>query len=434
MRRLFLTRSLFWLLFFAFVLGMYVTFSLRMHMLKNHTETVIPLVRNAIHHHLSARDFEMPKLMTEDYERFTLAIRDISEMPQLLRIKFYDRQGRIIWSDEQKLVGERFTANPGLDRALKGEVVAQYSRLSKEENIYETGLSYILEAYIPLYFGDSEVFAVAEVYYEVGGLFERIARTRVGIWFIILASFLALYLLLSKIFFNASSLIMKQKEDLGRTNQALKKAYLGTIKALVSAVDAKDRYTRGHSLRVAQISVLLTEALSVDDKTRFEIQQAALLHDVGKIGIDDVILNKPGCLSPEEWEIMKKHPVIGAAVLEEAGTLSKDLINMIRSHHERFDGNGYPDGLVRDQIPLGARIIAVADAYDAMRSERPYRKAKSPEEVLSEFETVSGTQFDPMVVETLLGIANQIENIVYAASDENTSHQFVSTTALSTES
>ncbi|GAW92656.1 HDIG domain-containing protein [Calderihabitans maritimus] len=311
--------------------------------------------------------------------------------------------------------------------------MAQYSRLSKKENIYEKGFNYVLEAYIPLYFGDSEVFAVAEVYYGVDGLFERIARTRVAVWIITLASFLALYLLLSKIFFNASSLIIKQKEDLERTNLALEKTYLGTIKALVSAVDAKDHYTKGHSVRVAQISLLLAESLLVDDKTRFEIQQAALLHDVGKIGIDDVILKKPGRLSPEEWEIMKKHPVIGATILEEAETLSKDLINMIRSHHERFDGNGYPDGLMKDQIPLGARIIAVADAYDAMRSERPYRMAKTPEEILSEFEDASGTQFDPMVVEALFGIADQIEKVIYAASKNNMTHQFIATTRLSAE-
>jgi len=414
--RLFLTRSLLWLLLFVFVVGLYVSFSLQRYMLESHTETVVPFVRNAIDHHLGAEDFETPKLKTEDYESFAAAIRDISEIPQFLRIKFYDRQGRIIWSDEPKLVGVRFTTNPDLDRALKGEVVAQYSRLSREENVYERGFNYVLEAYIPLYFGNPEVFAVAEVYYGVDELFERIASTRVAIWIIILTSFLALHLLLSKIFFNASGLIVKQKEDLERANLTLQKAYLGTIKALVSAVDAKDRYTRGHSVRVAQIAVRLAESLGVGDKTKFEIQQAALLHDVGKIGIEDVILTKPGRLDPEEWEMVKKHPVIGATILAQAGTLGEELVSMIRAHHERFDGSGYPDGLMREQIPLGARIIAVADAYDAMRSNRPYRTAKAPEEVLAELEDASGTQFDPVIVEAFFDIADEIEEAIYTVA------------------
>jgi len=334
-----------------------------------------------------------------------------------LRIKFYDRQGRILWSDEPNLVGMRFAVNPDLDRALKGEVVAQYSRLSKEENLYEADFNYVLEAYIPLFFGNPEVVAVAEVYYGVDTLFERIAIMRVNAWLIIVASFLAQHLLLSKIFSNASQIMVKQKEDLERANLTLRYAYLGTIKALVSAVDAKDRYTRRHSVRVAQIAVRLAEYLGVDDKTKFEIHQAALLHDVGKIGIDDAILTKPGRLDPEEWVMVKRHPVIGATILEQAGTLSEELVSMIRSHHERYDGNGYPDGLAREQIPLGARIIAVADAYDAMRSDRPYRTAKSTAESLAELESASGTQFDPLIIEAFFDIADGIEEAVYAVGE-----------------
>ncbi len=179
-----------------------------------------------------------------------------------------------------------------------------------------------------------------------------------------------------------------QAEELGR--------YGETIQALAAAVDAKDPYTRGHSERVTEYSVLTAESLALAKEDREILRSAAVLHDVGKIGIDERILRKPVPLSPWEWLQMCTHAEKGAHIVDHIEFLA-EAKPAIRGHHERFDGNGYPDGLRREEIPLGARIIAVADSFDAMTTDRPYRKARSLDFALSELKRGSGTQFDPEV-------------------------------------
>ncbi|MBI2864952.1 MAG: HD-GYP domain-containing protein [Chloroflexi bacterium] len=169
-----------------------------------------------------------------------------------------------------------------------------------------------------------------------------------------------------------------------------------TIQALAAAVDAKDPYTRGHSERVTHYAVLAAEDLALGKQERETLRRAAVLHDVGKIGVDERILRKPVALDPGEWLEMCTHPEKGAHMVEHIEGLAETR-PAIRGHHERLDGHGYPDGLRGDQIPLGARIIAVADAFDAMVTDRPYRKALGVEFALSELMRVSGTQLDPEV-------------------------------------
>jgi HD-GYP domain-containing protein (c-di-GMP phosphodiesterase class II) len=150
-----------------------------------------------------------------------------------------------------------------------------------------------------------------------------------------------------------------------------------TVTSLFRAVEVRDQYTGGHTRRVTDYAVLLAEELKLSATERYQIQIGTPLHDIGKIGIDDAILRKPGKLTPEEFEMMKTHTVKGAAILQAMDNL-RLIIPIVRHHHERWDGTdgtGYPDGLARDGIPLTARIVAVADAFDAMTSDRPYRSA-----------------------------------------------------------
>ena len=149
---------------------------------------------------------------------------------------------------------------------------------------------------------------------------------------------------------------------------------------------------------------LLTKEMGLQEEEREIIRDACLLHDIGKIGISENILRKPAKLSNCEWEIMKSHPVMGEEILKPLPTL-KPVLPLIRHHHERWDGKGYPDGLKGEEIPLGARIIAICDAFDAMTSLRPYRKPLSKEKALKEIEKNSGTQFDPKLVEIFLKIS-----------------------------
>ena len=181
----------------------------------------------------------------------------------------------------------------------------------------------------------------------------------------------------------------------------MRKMYLETIRALAAAIDAKDPYTKGHSERVAETSVVLAQELNLSGRDIENIEYTALLHDIGKIGIDDRILGKSSKLSNEEFKKIKEHPIVGAKIIEPVDFL-KNSYRVIYHHHEKYNGGGYPDGLKEKDIPLCARIIGVADAYDAMDSDRPYRKKLSKEKILKEFTEQSGKQFDPQIVTALM--------------------------------
>ncbi len=196
---------------------------------------------------------------------------------------------------------------------------------------------------------------------------------------------------------NIEALVRKLKQAL-RQNQEL---FLETIRTLAAAIDAKDPYTRGHSERVASYSMALSRHLGLKQEEVFQIHIAAILHDVGKLGVKDGILNKPGGLSDEEFEIMRQHPSIGAQIMSPIRML-KDIIPGIRNHHETWDGNGYPDRLLGDQIPMVARIIGVADTFDAMTTTRPYQQAMTLEYVLAKMRSMSGSRFDPLVIDAFL--------------------------------
>ena len=189
-------------------------------------------------------------------------------------------------------------------------------------------------------------------------------------------------------------LYIRQIRKAGEENKAL---FLGTIRALAAAVDEKDPYTRGHSDRVTKYSVIIARALDLDEKTVETISISALLHDVGKIGIDDKILKKPGFLTPEEFEVMKQHPVKGFNIMKTIEQM-RNVLPGLRSHHEQWDGNGYPDRLKGEEIPLIARIIAVADTLDAMTTNRPYQQALTFQFAVEKINKNVGVKYDKNVV------------------------------------
>jgi putative nucleotidyltransferase with HDIG domain len=186
----------------------------------------------------------------------------------------------------------------------------------------------------------------------------------------------------------------------------MRKMYLDTIKTLAAAIDAKDPYTHGHSERVSEMAVNLARRLGYSELEIEFIEYAAILHDIGKIGIADSILGKRGSLTDEEYEKVKQHPVIGAKIIESIEFLKK-CSNTVLHHHERYDGKGYPDGLKGEEIPKFARLLAIVDSYDAMNSDRPYRKKLSEVEILNELETQAGKQFDPEMVKEFISIIKE---------------------------
>lgn len=183
----------------------------------------------------------------------------------------------------------------------------------------------------------------------------------------------------------------------------MRNVYISTIQALSKSLEAKDPFTSGHANRVEKYAVELAEAFNLPFEKVQDIKTAAVLHDIGKIGINDQVLNKAAKLTQEEYQHVMRHPTIGADIICNVDFL-KNITGIIKHHHERYDGTGYPDGLKGDQIPIEACILALADSYDAMTSDRPYRKALTQEETIREIEQNSGTQFHPVLAEKFIEI------------------------------
>jgi HD-GYP domain-containing protein (c-di-GMP phosphodiesterase class II) len=195
-------------------------------------------------------------------------------------------------------------------------------------------------------------------------------------------------------------------ESLRRSAEENRQLFLGTVKSLAAAIDGKDPYTRGHSERVARFSLAIGERLSLPDDEMEKLRVSALLHDVGKIAIDDKILKKPAALTDEEFEVMKQHPQKGFKIMSQIPAM-KDFLPGMYMHHEMINGAGYPRGLKGDEIPMQARIVSVADTFDAMTTDRPYQKAMTLDAALERIKTFVGTRYDAVVVDALVEACEQ---------------------------
>lgn len=205
--------------------------------------------------------------------------------------------------------------------------------------------------------------------------------------------------------------IKRINEELSESKEQLEQAYLDMVQTLRYTVEAKDTYTRGHSDRVSEYSVLIGEKLGLPEDQIKTLKIGGLFHDIGKIGIPDSILLKPGKLTDDEYSEIKNHPSIGAHILSSAA-IFKEMIPIVKYHHEKYDGNGYPSRLRGEDIPYLARITAVADTFDAMTSRRSYRDAMDLQKVIDEIKRCEGTQFDPQIAEAFLEILeNDFEKI-----------------------
>jgi response regulator RpfG family c-di-GMP phosphodiesterase len=184
--------------------------------------------------------------------------------------------------------------------------------------------------------------------------------------------------------------------------QRIQELFLQGVQMLARALEAKDAYTRGHSIRVSQYAVGTAQRLGFDGPSLDGIRLGGELHDIGKIGTKEAVLHKPGTLTDDEFRQITEHPVLGERMLLPLAQESPDVLRIVRSHHERLDGRGFPDGLRGEKIPIEARIVAVADAFDAMTTERPYRDSRPPDDAVAELRRVAGTQLDPDAVEAFV--------------------------------
>ena len=200
------------------------------------------------------------------------------------------------------------------------------------------------------------------------------------------------------------------KNGLPSAEDVINKNYLSTLKMLNKILEARDHYTGEHSKKVSRYAVMIAQELGLSEDEQEVMRETALLHDIGKVGVSESILNKPDKLTRQEWTDIKKHAQIGAGFLEPLEVLHIEQ-SMVRHHHERYDGKGYPDHLKGEEIPLYARILAIADSYEAMTSKRPYRSGLTNEQAIAELNRCSGTQFDPKIVQVFLKILKREKEI-----------------------
>jgi putative nucleotidyltransferase with HDIG domain len=259
-----------------------------------------------------------------------------------------------------------------------------------------------LESWVPV-LSNGQVIGAVTVWRDIEPLNTALWNIQAGIGLIIAAAAMLLWLILRGVYTRSSKQIVAQSAALREALAETDRTYDATLAALSSALDVRDTETEGHARRVVRYMELIAEGLKVPADQHATLRRGALLHDIGKIGVPDHILRKPGPLTENEWYTMKTHPDLGAKIIANVPFLEAVAV-IIRAHHERWDGIGYPEGLAGEQIPLGARIFAVADSFDAMTSDRPYRRGRPLDEALAEIERCAGTQFDPQVAAAFLAV------------------------------
>jgi HD-GYP domain-containing protein (c-di-GMP phosphodiesterase class II) len=390
---------------------------------------------------------------SDDFERgldptSQIALDTLSTDPKqanVLRLLLWNRDGTLLYSTDRTGVGTRVPISDGLRLAFAGSTAvlplsperlrpfsAETMYLSiegylelllfQEQRIWirpqadprptqasiakvtgakATGTG-VARLFVPVQLKESSAPAGAfEVLYDFRPLQHKLVRIQQTVWTAIPGGFLALYCAMLVMVQRTSRVMMRQREDLRMAN-------LGTFRALASAVDAKDSDTSKHSGRVASYAVAIAGRLGLEADAIAELKIAAELHDIGKIGIPDAVLMKPGPLASEEWALIRHHPIVGSSILQST-PLSETIKKAVRHVHERWDGHGYPDQLTGEQIPLFARILAVADAFEAMTTDRPYRQALSPTRALAELQRMRDAQFDPQIVDALCAVAQDTD-------------------------
>lgn len=313
-------------------------------------------------------------------------------------IKLWGADGRVLFTTDRAILGKRFPVEGGLKTALTGKVASDVSSLDEDENRdLQRRFGRLFEVYIPVSRGGRVVgaFEIYQVFKPVG---DRIAMLQRTVYGMLAVGLLVLYLLLFGIVRRGSNTIVRQQHEVMRYTTDLERSYNETIGSLAAAVDARDATTERHSQRVTELAVSLGRWIGMGEGELRDLERGALLHDVGKIGVSDLILLKPGKLTDEEWVQMRQHPLIGHEMLQNVSFL-QGALPVVRHHHERWDGTGYPDRLRGEWIPKPARLFAVIDVYDALTSERPYRQPMPHQEAIAVLHADAGSHFDAAMVE-----------------------------------
>lgn len=341
----------------------------------------------------------------------------------VVRIKIWAPDGTLLYSSSGEAIGTRFAISDELRAALEGRTGFERVSASDSENAAEKNTTDLLEVYVPLHLAGSEdVEGAYEIYESTAVLDARLDRIRTVVALGAFGGFFVLFLALYGVVQGAARRLVERAQENERLAFEVAWAYDGTIEGWAAALDLKDKETEGHSRRVTDLTVVAAHELGIDGDDLNDVRRGALLHDIGKMGVPDSILLKPGPLDDAEWEVMHKHPEHARTMLESVGFLERAL-QIPYCHHERWDGTGYPRGLKGEEIPLPARIFAVVDVWDALSHDRPYRKAWSDAQVRDHLVAQKGSHFDPEIVDVVLRIIDAGEDGYMGAAARVTSGQ-----------
>lgn len=376
-------------------------------------EAVKVIIHSIARDNLTVSDFKN-LIQDNKAKQIKLDINQSLYIYGLQSITLINDDKKIIMSDKLDTANSPIDNDVLIDNILKAKTLSEISEVYKIERPGDKPVSEsFFNIYEPVEF-DGKVKGVfvlqipdQTIASHVNMLIQDVALTLSG-------GLLVLFLLMIGHLYGTTKTLINQNDDLARKKvdleQSYKKlddTYKSTVLALSSAVDARDPYTSGHSGRVAEISLLISKEMNMSERDTRILEYAAMFHDIGKLGIPDTILLKNGKLTDDEYNVIKRHPNIGVGILEKIGFLAEAL-PIIRHHHERFSGNGYPDGIRGDEIPLGSRIIAIADTYDAITTDRPYRRKLNHNSAIQEIQKNKGTQFDDKLVDVFMRIVHLI--------------------------
>jgi putative nucleotidyltransferase with HDIG domain len=386
-----------------------------------------------------AGDVFVRPLEGEEYDELEGMVLFHFSIYNVVRTRFVSTDGRIVFSYDEDELGRSVAQDQGFGAALAGStfaarelVVADVRRGDPSKmratmphdgyRAYATlsGRGWdrsipALEAWVPVRDDAGRIAGVAAVWRDMRPVDAEIQRMQLATSAIIAVAAVLLWAILRGVYVRSSQEIRRRSHELAAALVETERSYDATLSALSNALDVRDSETEGHARRVVQYLELVADELGSPLAERTALLRGALLHDVGKIGVPDDILRKAGPLSATEWSTMRRHPSYGARIVAGIPFLEAVAV-IIKHHHERWDGAGYPDGLRGEEIPFGARMFAVADAFDAMTADRPYRRALDAPSARLAILNGSGTQFDPRVVDAFMRIP--LERLLRVAPHE----------------
>ncbi|MEW6349817.1 MAG: HD-GYP domain-containing protein [Thermodesulfobacteriota bacterium] len=340
----------------------------------------------------------------DTYRRVDEIVRRDVLRNDIVRVKIWSLDKKLLYSDTHLNIGMPSGPNRELDEALAGQMGRELSRLQKVENEPERQWESLLEVYVPLKVADANrILGAFEIYQTTDALDGRITRIKYTVRSGVFGGFAVLYLGLFGVVRGAARRLVARSIENERLASEVVSAYDQTIEGWATALELKDQETEGHSRRVTGLTVAIAREMGFTDGRLGDLRRGAVLHDIGKMGVPDAILKKPGPLDDEEFAIIKQHPEYSRRMLEPIGYLAAAL-DIPLFHHERWDGTGYPQGLAGAKIPLPARIFAVVDVWDALTHDRCYRQAWPVEKALEYLREQVGKHFDPAVVSAFLTV------------------------------